>query len=121
MLMALVTTTARRLRAWAQWRVSRGGRLRASILPLACVLVFGAFQPALAAPGAPLTVRWEANPEAAVIGYVVEVGIAPGVYRERFEVGKTPSFSYPTTVAGQRYYFVVSAYAAGQVFSTRSA
>jgi hypothetical protein len=45
-----------------------------------------------------------------VSGYSVWVGTTSGSYSQRFDVGNTTGFVYPSATAGQRYCFAVSAY-----------
>ena len=45
-----------------------------------------------------------------VSGYTVYVGTTSGSYSQRFDVGNTTAFAYPSAIAGQRYCFAVSAY-----------
>jgi hypothetical protein len=59
-----------------------------------------------------LTLAWDPNPEPEVLGYVVRVGTEPGVYSKKVDVGKTTTWTFADAVAGQRYCFVVAAYAA---------
>ena len=70
--------------------------------------------------GQPVTIAWDANSEPGVAGYRVYVGPAPSAYSEAFDAGNTTSFTYRTGIAGQRYYFAVSAYTSGQLEGPRS-
>jgi hypothetical protein len=61
----------------------------------------------------PIRLAWDAALAEAVSGYVVRVGTKSGVYNESYDVQVNKTFSYAKGVAGQRYYFAVSAYRAG--------
>jgi hypothetical protein len=81
-----------------------------------CVLV-----PSVAAAQTqPVTIAWDANTEPGVIGYRVYVGTAPSVYSQVFDAGAQTQFTYQNGLSGQRYYFAVSAYAAGPLEGPRS-
>src|SRR5262249_51913502 len=67
-----------------------------------------------------LTVRWDANPETEVIGYMVYIGTAPGPYTQTIDVGNTTQFPFDDAVPGQRYCFSVAAYASGPLLGARS-
>ena len=71
--------------------------------------------------GQPVTIAWDANSEPGVVGYRVYVGAAPSAYSETFDAGNTTSFTYRTGIAGQRYYFAVTAYTSGHLEGPRSA
>ena len=63
------------------------------------------------AEGDPVPVMWDPNPVAeAVLGYVVSVQTAAGEVLLEQDVGNQTSFVYPDAVAGQEYYFTVTAY-----------
>ncbi len=66
-----------------------------------------------AAPTRPVTLAWDANDEPEVVGYIVYVGTKSRQYRETFDVGNVTSFTYPSALEGQRYFFAVSAYFEG--------
>jgi hypothetical protein len=96
----------------------RGTRSLAVIATFLTILL----QPAgYAGTAGTITLAWEPNPESTVIGYVVYVGTQPAVYTQTFDVGNSTVFAYPNTVAGQRYYFAVAAYAGDLVVGPRSA
>ena len=62
-----------------------------------------------ATPGS-ITLGWDPNPAGdQVLGYVVQVGTALGVYTQSFDVGNQTSFVYSNAVQGQGYYFTVAA------------
>ena len=58
----------------------------------------------------PIELGWNSSPDASVAGYIVYVGRASGAYTETYNVGNTTTYTYPSAVAGQRYYFAVAAY-----------
>jgi hypothetical protein len=68
-----------------------------------------------------VTIAWDANTEPGVVGYRVYVGPATNLFDEVFDVGPLTQFTYRTVIAGQRYYFAVSAYAVGPLEGPRSA
>jgi hypothetical protein len=72
------------------------------------------------APGAPITIAWDPNPDPIVVGYFVYVGTEPGVYSETHDVGNATAFAYTGAVEGQQYYFSVASYTEGGVAGARS-
>lgn len=68
-----------------------------------------------------ISIAWDANPEPGVVGYVVYVGTASGVYTSTYDVGNRTSFTYAAPLQGRRYYFSVAAYAVGKAIGHRSA
>ena len=95
-------------------------RCRFRLCLVALVVVTTCSITAAQTSGLPVTIAWDANSEPTVVGYRVYVGTAPSVYGETFDTGSTTSFTYRTGLAGQRYYFAVAAYAAGNVEGPRS-
>jgi hypothetical protein len=75
-----------------------------------CAVAIGVMwaQPVLADS---INLAWDPSSNT-VSGYAVYVGMQSGVYGERYDVGSTTSFAYPTATAGQRYCFTVAAYTA---------
>ena len=73
-----------------------------------------------AAFAANITVAWDANTEADVIGYMVYVGTQPGAAAESYDVGLVASYTYPNAQAGVTYYFQVAAYAKGPLVGAKS-
>jgi hypothetical protein len=69
-----------------------------------------------------INVAWDPSPDPSVVGYTVHVGINPGVYGQTFDVSGAAAgtFAFTQAVAGQRYYFAVSAYDAQNQSSTLS-
>ena len=57
-----------------------------------------------------LTVAWDANVEADVVGYIVHYGTQPGIHTWQVDVGRVVQWTCPNLVDGQRYYFAVQAY-----------
>ena len=72
------------------------------------VLVLG-LASASALEASPVTVEWDANSEPDLAGYVVSYGTAPGVYTVSVDVGNQTSWQFDL-VAGETYYFAVTAY-----------
>lgn len=64
--------------------------------------------PALLRAGS-VTISWNANPEADVVGYVVLYGTQPGVYPFSQQVGQVTTATVTSLKAGQTYYFAVKA------------
>jgi hypothetical protein len=62
------------------------------------------------AAAASMSLAWDSNPEPDIAGYVVHYGTSSGAYAGAVDVGKTTAYTIPDLVAGQRYYFAVSAY-----------
>jgi len=56
-------------------------------------------------------IAWDPNPEPTVAGYRVSYGTAPGSHPTTVDVGNQTSALLPSLPPGQRYYFVVTAYA----------
>jgi hypothetical protein len=87
---------------------------------LACATAACSLVLAHAASADTIQLSWNPNSETDVKGYVVYAGTASGVYTFKQDVGAATSFIYPSAVAGQKYFFAVTAYsAAGE--SPRSA
>ena len=63
--------------------------------------------------GLPVNVAWDANTIPAE-GYQVYVGTSPSTYDQSYDAGNATTFAFATGIAGQRYYFAVAAYAAGE-------
>ena len=77
--------------------------------------------PSLASAQAqPVTIAWDANTEPGVVGYRVYVCTAPSAYSQVFNPGNVTQFTFQNGTAGRRYYFAVSAYAAGTLEGPRS-
>jgi len=66
-----------------------------------------------------LTLAWDRSPESDVVGYMVYVGTAPGVYAAPVNVGNVIQHVL-NAAPGQQYCFRVSAYFAGPVEGERS-
>src|SRR5258705_168480 len=87
----------------------------------AAVLILSSLFLARAASADPITLAWDANaPSDNVIGYKVYVGTQPGIYTQTTDVGNATSYVFPDAVAGQKYYFAVSAYASGPIEGLKS-
>ena len=86
---------------------------------LAIVMVLAGARPAWAQT-ATLTAAWDANPDPAVTGYVLQYGTEPGVYTESIDVGNVTSRTI-TVPTGYTYYFVVKAYITSDTLSDPSA
>ncbi|MDQ2693988.1 MAG: fibronectin type III domain-containing protein [Pseudomonadota bacterium] len=56
------------------------------------------------------TLAWGASPDAAVDGYNLHYGLAPGAYDRTVDVGANTSSTISGLVGGQTYFFVVTAY-----------
>ena len=83
-----------------------------SFLTLAAV--FLSIGTSLYAQTQPLTLAWDANPDASVAGYIVFVGNASGSYLEEYDVGNKTTFVYTNVSGGRPYFFAVAAYAPGR-------
>src|ERR1019366_1375427 len=58
-----------------------------------------------------IIIAWDPNlPGDGVLGYLVRVGTAPGVYTQSFDVKNQTVFYYPNAVPGQEYFLGVAAY-----------
>ncbi len=87
----------------------------------AAVLILSSLFLARAASADPITLAWDANAASDnVIGYKVYVGTQPGIYTQTTDVGNATSYVFPDAVAGQKYYFAVSAYASGPIEGLKS-
>ena len=64
--------------------------------------------PALLRAGS-VTISWNANPEADVVGYVVLYGIQPGVYVDSQQVGNVTTATLTNLKGGQTYYLAIRA------------
>lgn len=85
------------------------------------VLLFATTISVSAAQAGTIRLQWDPSPEADIAGYMVWVGTEPGVYTNSFDVGNTTTFDYVEPVAGERYYFAVTAYTTDLLFSPMSA
>ena len=83
----------------------------ASLLVLLCVLSGCSRSASQSAASATLT--WTGSASAAVTGYRVYFGLAPGVYLQPkgagIGIGRVETFVVTGLLAGQRYYFAVTA------------
>lgn len=70
--------------------------------------------------GVSLTLQWNANPASEhVTGYRLYYGTVPGVYTDRLDVGNVTTKTVANLIAGQTYFFAVSAFS-GDFESPRS-
>src|SRR6185503_14343503 len=87
----------------------------------AAVLILSFVFLARAASADPITLAWDANAASEnVTGYKVYVGTQAGIYTQIFDAGNATSYIFPDAVAGQKYFFAVSAYALGPVEGLKS-
>jgi len=63
----------------------------------------------------PITLSWDASPEASVTGYIVFVGSASGMYDEQYDVGPHTTFVYGSAALGRPYFFAVAAYTGSEI------
>jgi hypothetical protein len=64
-----------------------------------------------AAMAATINIAWDANaPAENVVGYKVYIGTQAGVYGSPVDVGNVTTYAFTSAVAGQSYFFAVSAY-----------
>lgn len=107
-----MTATNGACRARRAW-----GRVRdlgnAALLALAWAFSSGAL-------AAQVGLAWNASTGTGVAGYYVYYGTSSRNYPSRINVGNTTSYTVPNLVAGQTYYFAVSAYNASQQESPQS-
>src|SRR4051794_3250221 len=68
-----------------------------------------------------ITLAWDRNTEPNIGGYVVAYGTQPGSHPNTFDVGNTATYQVSNLTAGQKYFFVVSAYNTSRVMSAPSA
>jgi hypothetical protein len=73
----------------------------------ASIIVLALGRPAAAAS---ISLEWDPNPEPDIAGYVVHYGNASGTYTGTIDVGKVTGYTVSDLVAGEHYYFAVSAY-----------
>lgn len=64
----------------------------------------------LAAAANAATIVWDASPDSSVVGYVVHIGSASGVYGTEVNVGNATSFTLPAFPAGSTKYLAVTSY-----------
>ncbi len=76
--------------------------------------------PALLRAGS-VTISWNANPEADIVGYLVLYGTQPGDYSLSQKVGKLPTATITNLKGGQTYYFAIRAINADGLTSPVSA
>lgn len=61
-------------------------------------------------PLASITLAWDRNPEKDIAGYRVHYGITSGLYPEMQECGDETTATVENLTAGERFFFVVTAY-----------
>ena len=59
---------------------------------------------------AAVTLAWALNTEADLAGYKVHIGTSSGAYTQSIDVGHVTTFTVPGLLAGETYYFAVTAY-----------
>src|ERR1700737_3700494 len=87
----------------------------------AAAFIYMAF--AVIAPGflrAEVTLAWDPDSDPAVVGYRLHSGTTSGVYTQTMEAGNATSILVSNLVAGQTYYFAVTAYNSSAVESAFS-
>ena len=89
--------------------------IRRAVLVVAALLAL-----ASTAAAGTITIGWDANPEPAVMGYVVYVGTSAGNYTTSYDVGNATTFDFTGAVPGTTYYLAVKAYASGTTVSPLS-
>jgi len=57
-----------------------------------------------------VTLEWDPNPEPEVSGYRLHIGPEPGTYNQTRDAGNKTTIAVRELVAGETYYFVVTAY-----------
>ncbi len=67
-----------------------------------------------------VSLEWDPNPEANIVGYRVFIGAQPGVYDSQVDVGNVTRYPVGTLQPGRRYCFAVAAFAAGPVLGSKS-
>jgi hypothetical protein len=63
------------------------------------LLLFSVALTSSAAAGT-ISIAWDPSPEPAVVGYVVYVGDAAGVYTSSYDVGNVTAFDFTSAVPG---------------------
>ena len=96
-----------------------GLQLNRVSIGICCVVAI--FASGRAASAQSITLAWDPSPDESVAGYLVHAGVQPNVYTQHFDAAQDVSFTYPNAIAGQRYCFAVSAYAAGPIEGPLSA
>lgn len=79
------------------------GGLVAAVITLAIILLLSAY-----VTGAPVNLRWDANPEQDIAGYRLYWGTESGFYEDSIVVQDT-HYGVENLTAGTRYYFAVQA------------
>lgn len=75
------------------------------------LMVIGVLLSPRVSTAATMTLTWQPNPEAEVIGYLVYVGQESGVYSETIDVQNASTYVYSSAVPGRVYCFALVAYA----------
>jgi len=78
--------------------------------PVAIVAVCVLLGLSVPVSAAAVTLAWAQNTEADLAGYKVHIGTSPGAYTQSIDVGRVTSFTVPGLLAGETYYFTVTAY-----------
>jgi hypothetical protein len=58
-----------------------------------------------------ISLQWDLNTEPDVTRYVLHIGTQSGVFSQTIDVGNVDTYAFTAAAPGQRYYFVVVAYA----------
>lgn len=64
----------------------------------------------MAAQADSVSLAWDPNTEPDLAGYKLYMGTSPGTYSQIFDVGHVTSYAVSNLVAGDTYYFVLTAY-----------
>ena len=88
-------------------RVKTGWRVRTLGILIGLSLLLSV---PMAAQADSVSLAWNPNPEPDLAGYKLYMGTSPGSYSQIFDVGHVTSYTVSNLVAGDTYYFALTAY-----------
>ncbi len=88
-------------------RVKTGWRVRTLGILIGLLLLLGV---PMAAQADSASLTWNPNTEPDLAGYKLYMGTSPGSYSQIFDVGHMTSYTVSNLVAGNTYYFALTAY-----------
>ncbi len=88
-------------------RVTPGWRVRTLGILIGLLLLLGV---PMAAQADSVSLTWDPNTEPDLAGYKLYMGTSPGSYSQIFDVGHVTSYTVSNLVAGDTYYFALTAY-----------
>ncbi len=87
-------------------RVTPGWRVRTLGILIGLLLLLGV---PMVAQADSVSLTWNPNTEPDLAGYKLYMGTSPGSYSQIFDVGHVTSYTVSSLVAGDTYYFALTA------------